>query len=111
MPTKNKHSHVPTAPKTPTTPPTTPVTVKRIKLMYSSTDQALEEFNKERESDTLAHWSKKEPIPQLIAVTGGWGCYKVYLGKKKSFILIDVVFDHDFNIKKEILLSIHCLYA
>ena len=53
---------------------------------------------------TLAHWSKKERIPQLIAVTGGRGRYKVYLGKKKSFILVGVVLDHDVNIKKEVLL-------
>ena len=99
MPATNKCSF---APAELVTPLTSPTNIKRIKITYSSTDEALKDLNNERQLETLAHWCKKEPVPQLIGVSGSRGRYKVRLGKKKSFVLIGIVADHDVNIKKEV---------
>jgi|SRR5271155_5138005 hypothetical protein len=61
------------APTTPSTPPTSPVTVKRIKIIYSTTDEALKDFNKERETETLPHCYNKKPSPKLIGIRGEFG--------------------------------------
>jgi hypothetical protein len=81
---------------------TSPTNVKRIKITFSSTEEALKEFNNERQLETLAYWCKKEPEPLLIGFSGSRGRYKVRLGKKKSFMLVGMVVDHDANIKKEV---------
>jgi len=62
----------------------------------------LKEYNQEREADTLAHWYNKEPSPLMIGVSGNKGRYNVRLGKKRSFITVGMVADHDVNIKKEV---------
>src|SRR5271170_3062348 len=57
------------APAAPSTPPTSPVTVKKIRIIYSTTDEALEHLNKERETETLPHWYDKVPYPTLIGMS------------------------------------------
>jgi len=90
------------APAAPSTPPTNPVTVKKIRIIYSTTDEALEHLNKERETETLPHWYDKVPDPTLIGMSSRNNRYKLHFAKKSTFILVGMVVDHDVNIKKEV---------
>jgi hypothetical protein len=100
MPAANKR----TLPATElSTPPTSPTNVKRIKVTFSSTDEALKEFNNECQLETFAHWWKKES-PQLIGSAGSRGRYNFRFAKKQTFMIVGMVLDHDVNIKKEVLL-------
>jgi len=89
------------APTAPSTPPTSPVTVKRIKIKYSTTDEALKEFNKEKETETLPHCYNNAPSdPTLIGIPNNR--YKLLVDKRGTFIAVGTVVEHDVNIKKEV---------
>src|SRR5271170_975150 len=92
------HRHPPLLPRR---PPVQSLSKRSAYIIYSSTGEALEEFNKERETDTLAHWFDKEP-PTLIGMSGQTGRYKLHFGKKRLFIVVGMVVEHDVNIKKEV---------
>ena len=90
------------APVAQLTPPTSPVAAKKSRIAYSSTDEALEDFNKERETDTLAYWYHKQPSPTITGIVGQTGRFNVRFDKRRSVIVVGMVIDHDVNIKKEV---------
>ena len=90
------------APAAPSTPPTSPVTVKKIRIIYSTTDEALEHLNKERETETLPHWYDKVLDPTLIGMSSSNNRYKLHSAKKRTFILVGMVVDRDVNLKKDL---------
>jgi hypothetical protein len=89
----------------PATPPTSPFnSVKRVRLTYTSTNEALQELNAAKEEASLAHMTNSGTTPELIEATPkGRGRYKVQWGSKmKSFMMIGTVSAHDMMIKKEV---------
>jgi hypothetical protein len=93
------------APTAPSTPPTSPPTaVKRVRLTYTSTNEALQELNAAREEASLVHITDSGTMPELVeAAPKGKGRYKVpWGGKTKSFMMIGMVSAHDVMIKKEV---------
>ena len=90
------------APATQLTPPTSPVNVKKSWIAYSSTEEALEDFNKEKETDGLPYCYNKQPSPTIIGISGQTGRFHIHFNNKKWFIVVGMVVDHDVNIKKEV---------
>jgi hypothetical protein len=97
-----KRALAPTAPSTPPTSPST--TVKRVRLTYTSTNEALQELNAAREEASLARMTDGGTMPELVeAAPKGKGRYKVqWGGKTKSFMMTGTVSAHDVMIKKEV---------
>lgn len=93
------------APSAPATPPTSPFSaVKRVRLTYTSTNEALVELNAAKEEASLAYISNSGIHPELVETAPkGKGRYKVqWGGKPKSFLMIGTVSAHDVVIKKEV---------
>jgi hypothetical protein len=93
------------APAAPATPPTSPFnSVKRVRLTYTSTNEALQELNAARQEASLAHLSSSGVVPELVEATPkGKGRYKLqWGGKSKSFMMTGTVSAHDVMIKKEV---------
>lgn len=97
----------------PATPPTSPSSaVKRVRLTYTSTNEALQELNAAREEASLSHMINSGTTPELIEVAPkGRGRYKVqWGGKMKSFMIIGMVSAHDMMIKKEVSIRHPSIY-
>lgn len=93
------------APSAPTTPPASPFnSVKRIRLIYNSTNDALRELNAAKEEASLGHAMASGINPDLVEVAPkGKGRYKLqWGGKSRSFMIIGAVSAHDLMIKKEV---------
>ena len=78
--------------------------IKRVRLTYSSTNEALRELNTAKEEASLAYIISSGVNPELIEVAPkGKGRYKVqWGGRTKSFMIIGTVSAHDVMIKKEV---------
>jgi hypothetical protein len=83
--------------------------LKKARLTYTSTNEALQELNAAREEASLAHLSDLGLTPQLVeAPPKGKGLYKLQWGNKaKSFMMIGTVSGHDLMIKKEVSLYLN----
>ena len=98
------------APSAMSTPPTSPsIPIKRVRLTYSSTNEALKDLNKAKEEASLSHIIEKGISPQLVEVSPkGKGRYKLqWNGKNRTFMAIGTVSAHDVMVKKEVNPSFH----
>lgn len=111
-PANASRSKRPLAPNTLSTPPTSPTPIKKIRLTYTSTNEALKALNKEKEEATLSCALEQATSPELIEIPPrGKGWYKLqWGGKDKEFMLVGTVFDHDVMVKKEVLARPRCTY-
>lgn len=110
MPTTgSKRALAPSALATPSTSPLS--VVKRVRLTYTSTNEALVELNAAKEEASLVYISNSGINPELIETTPkGKGRYKVqWGGKPKSFLMIGTVSAHDV-VKKEVCLYLYESY-
>ena len=78
--------------------------IKRVRLTYSSTNEALKDLNKEKEEASLSHIIEQGIRPELVEVAPkGKGRYKLrWKGKDRSFMLVGTVSAHDVMVKKEV---------